>query len=67
MIEIVVENCGAVIKRMTGDGDALSDVLLGLENVVSKLIDLAEKLRGLKEVLRFSQCQESSRRFGHGM
>ena len=67
MIEIIVENCGAVIKGMPGNSDTLSDVFLCLENVVSELIDLAEKLREMKYAVRFSQCQESSRRFGHGM
>jgi hypothetical protein len=48
VIEIIVENCGAVIKRMPSNSDTLSDVFLCLENVVSELIDLAEKLRELK-------------------
>jgi hypothetical protein len=48
MIEIVVQNGWAIIECVAGDRDTLSNVFLGLENVISELIDLAEELRKWK-------------------
>ena len=67
MIEIIVENGGAVIEGGASDGDALFNVLLGLEDVVCELIDLTEELLDLIESVRFSQCRGSSHRLGHEM
>ncbi len=48
MIEIVVEDGWAVIECVTRNSNTLSNVLLGLENVISELIDLSEELRECK-------------------
>lgn len=48
MIEVIVQNCGALIERGPGYGNTFIDVFLCLENVLCELIDLIKKLKMLR-------------------
>lgn len=66
VIEIIVKNGRALVKRRSSDRNAFTDIFFSLKNVLSELVDLTKELNK-KMKLHFRHYQASNHKSDHEM